>query len=108
MIVDDDKVSAALAYLADENIAAVTRYATTMAENHAKTVFARLFLMSSGPVAEREARAGSHADYIEAKRVEAEAIRELERHRAKVREAEMVIEIWRTESANARTAEKVR
>lgn len=109
MIVNDEMVSSALAYLNDYEIAAQTRYNATKTKNAAEEIFARLFLSyNTGPVAEREARATCNPEYMEAKDRETEAERDLERHKSSIRNAEMVIEIWRTENANARAAERVR
>lgn len=109
MIVTDDQVMTALAYLNDDEIAAQTRFNATKTENDAKVTFARLYLSyNSGPVAEREARATCNPEYMEAKDREAEAERDLERHRAQIRNAEMIISVWQSEGANARAAERVR
>lgn len=109
MIVSDDQVMTALSYLNDGEIAAQSRFNAMKAETAAKVTWARLFLSyNSGTVAEREARATCNPEYMEAKDREAEALRDLEKHKAEVRGAENIIEIWRTENANARAAERVR
>ena len=108
MIVTDKNVSDALAYLADASAAAEARFNATVAENKTKAVFARLYLSFTGPVAEREARSISNAEYQEALSFEAAAGKELEFHKARSRAAEMLIEVWRSENANARAAERIR
>lgn len=109
MIVTEDQVSAALNYLGDAALAGEIRYRTTMAENKVKETWARLFLSwNSGPVAEREAKATAHPEYQEAQAVLAANLRDLERHKSKSRSAEMLLEVWRTENANARAAERIR
>jgi hypothetical protein len=108
MIVSENAVGAALAYLGDEETAARTRFDVVTAENKAKEIFARLYLSYQGTITERESRATCNPEFQETKAVEAEAIRELERHKAQVKSAEMLIEIFRTENANARAAERVR
>ena len=110
MIVSDDTVSKALAYLAeDPHPLALARYELTKCENHTKEIYSIGFLQSSGTsAAAREADAISDGAYGDAKEMEAEAVKEMERHRARVKAAEMIIEVWRSENANARAAERVR
>lgn len=109
MIVKDKLVSDALAYLAqDPHPIAVARKAVMDAENDTKENFARALLDASGSVAEKQATATVDAAHVIAKDSEAEAVLDLERHRARVRAAEMIIEVWRSENANARAAERVR
>ena len=109
-IVSENNVHDALAYLAsDPHPVAAARHRLTIAENKARETYARLFLASNGTsVAAKEASVESHADYIAARADEAEAVLELERHKRRVKAAEMLLEIWRTENANARAAERVR
>lgn len=109
MIVKDKLVSDALAYLAqDPHPIAVARKAVVDAENAAKLSYASAFLDAEGSVGAREATATCDGDYHLAKGVESDAILDLERHRARVKAAEMIIEVWRSENANARAAERVR
>lgn len=110
MIVSDDNVSTALKYLAeDPHPVAVARKRVTDAENAAKSTYGRLFLASNGSsVAAKEASVNSNQEYAAAKAEESTAIFELERHKARSRAADMLIEVWRSENANARAAERVR
>jgi hypothetical protein len=109
MIVSDKNVTDALTYLADDpHPIAKARKALTDAENASKQIFAKIFLSGSGSVDARKASAEVHEVYQEAKSEEAEAVLEFERHRSRVKAAEMIIEIWRSENANARAAERVR
>lgn len=110
MIVSDDTVSKALAYLADDpHPIAVARHSVTEAENNSKRIYSTKFLGSSGSsAAAREAEAVCDPLYTEAKALEAASIQEYERHRARVKAAEMIIEVWRSENANARAAERIR
>ena len=110
MIVSEKNVQTALEYLAiDPHPLALAIKDVTDAENKAKQTFARLFLSyNTGPIAEREARATCNPEYMQAKDEEADAIKEVERHRSRKRAAEMLLEVWRTENANARAAERIR
>jgi len=109
MIVSEKNISDALAYLAiDPHPLALARKYVVDAENVAKGVYALLFLESTGTVKERECNAESDDGYVKAKQNEAEAILELERHKARARAAEMLIEVWRSENANVRAAERIR
>lgn len=109
MIVSDKNVSDALTYLADyPHPVAVARKALTDAENAAKRSFAQAFLSAEGAVEARRAKAETSDEYQEAKAIESAAVLDLETHKARCRAAEMLIEIWRSENANARAAERVR
>lgn len=110
MIVADDTVSDALKYLAqDPHPIAVARHAVTVAENARKGLFASLFRGSNlSTVKDRETAAECDDRFKEAQNKESDALMELERHRARCRAAEMIIEVWRSENANARAAERVR
>ena len=109
MIVSDENVEAALAYLNDDpHPLSRARKELTQRENQRREAFAQAFLSSDGSVDARRAKAELDSDCIAAKDAEAEAIMELERHRSRMKAAEMVLEIWRTENANARAAERLR
>jgi hypothetical protein len=108
MTVSEKNVSDALTYLAaDPHPIAEARFRLTMAENLAKETYAHAFLKSEGTVKERECMAETTGDVIKRKRDEADCVLEFERHRSRVKAAEMLIEVWRTENANARRAERV-
>ena len=109
MIVSDKNVSDALAYLAiDPHPVALARKDTTDAENKCKELFARSYLAADGSIDARKATSEINEEYIAAKAEESQAILDLERHRARARAADMLLEIWRTENANARAAERIR
>lgn len=108
-IVSDKNVQDALIYLADNpHPIAVARKVLTDAENAAKKAFAHAFLEADGAEGKRKAEAEIDPDYQAKKAREAEAQLDLETHRARCKAAEMIIEIWRSENANARAAERVR
>ena len=109
MIVSEKNVSDALAYLADDpHPLALARKYITDAENKSKRAYATAFISAQGSVEARKSEAETDEHYIEAKDAEAEAILDLERHKARTKAAEMLIEVWRTENANIRAAERVR
>lgn len=108
MTVSEKNVSDALTYLAaDPHPIAEARFRLTMAENLAKETYAHAFLAAEGTVKERECFAEVSGEHVKRKRDEADCIMEYERHRSRVKAAEMLIEVWRTENANARRAERV-
>lgn len=109
-MISEDVLSAALDYLAvDPHPVAVARKQMSDAENNRKRVFAELYRgYNEGTVKDRETRVETHNDYKTAQLEESEALFEYERHRARVRSAEMVVEVWRSANANARAAERVR
>jgi hypothetical protein len=110
MIVSEKNVSDALTYLADDpHPVALARKDMTDCENHSDEVYSRLFLASGGAsVAAKEAEVRSSGEYQSVKQEEAKAECELERHKARVKAAVMLIEVWRSENANIRAAEQVR
>lgn len=109
MIVSEKNISDALAYLAiDPHPLALARKYVVDAENHSKRIYAHCFLDATGTVKERESTAETDAGYVDAKSAEGDAILDLERHKARARAAEMLIEVWRSENANVRAAERVR
>lgn len=109
MIVSEKNVSTALEYLAiDIHPFALAKKHVTDAENKSKEASARAFLSAGGSVEARKATAETDPDFMAAKADHAEAILELERHRARAKAAEMLIEVWRTENANIRAAERIR
>jgi len=109
MIVSDKNISDALAYLAiDPHPLALARKYVVDAENKTKLIFADHFRHMDGSVKERESQVECLDEYQAAKSEEADAILDLERHKARSRAAEMLIEVWRSENANVRAAERVR
>jgi hypothetical protein len=109
MTVSDKNVSDALTYLAaDPHPIAEAKFRLTMAENLAKETYAHSFLKAEGTVKERECVAETSESYIKRKRDECDCVLEFERHRSRVKAADMLLEVWRTENANARAAERVR
>lgn len=110
MIVSEKNISDALHYLAtDPHPIAEARFNLTKAENRTRETFASHFLKSNEKTNDAK-RAGveCHMEYVAAKNAEADAVLEYERHKSRVKAAEMLLEIWRTENANARAAERVR
>ena len=110
MNVSEKNVSDALAYLAnDPHPLAVARFRLTVAENKSRETFARLFLGSNATTNDaKKASAECNSEYVELKHTEAECVLELERHKSRTKAADMLLEVWRTENANARAAERVR
>lgn len=109
MIVNDETVSKALAYLAeDPHPIALAKKDATDARNAREATFASMFTALTGTVRERECAIEQTPVFKEHKASEAAAEMALERHKARTRAAEMIIEVWRSENANARAAERVR
>lgn len=109
MIVSEKNISDALAYLAiDPHPLALARKYVVDAEIFCKGLYAQAFLNAEGSVEARRAVAETTVDYQNAKVTENEAILDLERHKARARAAEMLIEVWRSENANVRAAERIR
>lgn len=107
-MITDDQMDAALAYLADDETAARVIYELAVAENTTARTFAELFLFYSGSVESRKMEATIHPDYQDALSKEAEAKRELARHKARCNHADKIVDMFRTQAANVRAAERVR
>jgi hypothetical protein len=97
MIVSDDTVSKALQYLADDpHPIALARKELTDAENEKDRIYAEAYAEANqGSIRDREMACERRTEVIE-------------RHKARTNAAGMVIEVWRSENANARAAERVR
>lgn len=109
MIVSEKNISDALAYLAiDPHPLALARKYVVDAENVCKRIFAEKFLDAEGSIDARKATAEISGDYQMARANEADCILDLERHKARSNAADMLIEVWRSENANVRAAERVR
>ena len=109
MIVNDDTVSKALHYLAtDPHPIALARKDVTDAENALEFYEADHYLEAEGTLKERESQVITSEGYATLRAALSEATLELERHKARMRAAEMLIEVWRSEQANVRAAERVR
>lgn len=108
-IVTDQNVHDALAYLAiDPHPLAIARKDLTDAENEKEYTYAVIYGTKTGSVRDRETATECTEDILQCNKVIAGVQFELERHKARTRAADMLIEVWRSENANARAAEKVR
>jgi hypothetical protein len=109
MIVSEDTVSKALQYLSiDPHPIALALKDKTDAENKLEIFFAELYPQTEGSVKERECGIQRNATYRDMKNELAVAEMEVARHKARIKAADMLCEIWRTENANARAAERIR
>lgn len=109
MIVSEKNVEASLRYLAeDPHPIALARKDLTDAENSYEELRAEVYLQQSGTIAEREAATLIDVRLLRAKEAVTKAAFQVERHKARLKAADMLIEVWRTENANARAAERVR
>ena len=110
MIVTEDNVSKALSYLAhDPHPLAEARFKLTMAENKTRETYSELFLSSNQTTVDaKKASVECHPEYKRVLEAEAEAIFDVERHKSRSGAAATLIEVWRTENANVRAAERVR
>jgi hypothetical protein len=108
-IVSDKNVSDALAYLAGHpHPVALARKDLTDAENEAERIWAIVYGEQQGSIKDKEAAADRDPRVVAAKKAIADAQCEYEAHRARIRAADMLLEIYRTENANARAAERIR
>lgn len=110
MIVTEDNITKALQYLAhDPHPLAEAKFRLTQAENKTRETYSELFLGSNQTTVDaKKASVEVHADYQRALSAEAECSFDVERHKSRSNAAAMLVEVWRTENANARAAERIR
>jgi hypothetical protein len=110
MIATDDKVMAALEYMsADPHPLALAKKDLMDAENATKRTFAHCFIHAIGSSVEaKKAVAQIHKEYEEAQETEAAAFFIVKNEEARAKWADAIIEVWRTENANQRAAERIR
>jgi hypothetical protein len=109
MIVSDDTVSKALAYLAeDPHPLANAEKAVLFAEKEKNEIFAELYLRTTGTAKERESIVTIDPLYMAALAAEIEAQAERRRHKQRSDAADRLIAVWQTANANARAAERLR
>ncbi len=107
MIVSEKNVSDALHYLALGGEAEA--YASYLAAKQARhKIEARIYLAAEGPVKERESQVIVSDEYQEALSDENAAEVLYLRGKRRVEGGKGIIDIWRTETANARAAESIR
>lgn len=108
-IVSDNNVSEALKYLAEfPHPFAIAKKDLTDAENELKRTWAVVYGEQAGPIKDKECATDRDQRVVTARRGVSKATLDLETHRARTKAGEMILEIWRTENANARAAERVR
>lgn len=109
MIVSDDTVSKALAYLAeDPHPLAEAQAGLMLAEKRRDELFAQLYLDTEGTAKERESRVMIHPAFKNCRDEEISANREVSRHRQRTKAADKILDIYQTQSANVRKAERIR
>lgn len=110
MIVSDDTVSKALQYLAeDPHPIALARKELTDAENEKDRIYAEAYAAANnGSIRDKEMACERREEVVAARGRIAAALLQVERHRSRTNAAGMVIEVWRSENANIRAAERVR
>jgi hypothetical protein len=109
MIVKDKHVEAALEYFnAQPHPSSTAKYNALVTETAAKAAYAKAYLAATGTVKERECIAELDPDYQAARAAEADAAFEEAEQKAKTKRAEKIIDVWQSEGANARAAERVR
>lgn len=108
-IVSDKNVSDALTYMCDDpHPIALAQKDLTDAENELKRVYASVYLEQSGPVRDKEMACEVDPRVGRARAAVADAEHAFNRHRERRGGAVWLCEVWRSENANIRAAERVR
>lgn len=102
MITDEQAEQAVLWIAKFSDEVGQRRGAVEQTKHTAKTQEACMFLQSQGTVAERHAKAASHASVITAWDDHANAVADYETARTKLKAKELTVEVWRTQAANNR------
>lgn len=109
MIVTEEHVQTALEYLsAEPNPLARAARLSLAAENEAKRAFARAFVAAIGTNDLRKQLATLDSEYIAAQDRQEQAEEEHVAQREQSKWADKVIDLYRTENANARAADRIR
>lgn len=109
MIIKENDVSVALAYLNEDPPSISLAHKDLLdAETQTKTIEGELYLQAEGTVDEKWAQVRTHPRWLLTKKAENEASALVEAHKRREKGAAFVIEVWRTENANTRAAEKFR
>ena len=107
MIVSERNVSDALTYLA-EGGAAPSEATFLAAEQRREKLFAKLFLLATGSVEQRKCSVLIDEEYQKSLSEEIKAKVDFSRAKSRANGADKIIDIYRTENANARAAERIR
>lgn len=103
--ISDERMSKALIYLAEtDEPCAILRAEMERAEFKAKATKDALFMRLEGTVAERSAQAGCSDEYANAQGAYFDLLKQFESMRNKRSTESIVIEAWRSVSANRRQA----
>ena len=109
MIVSEDQVETALEYLGiDPHPLSLAWKDLTDAENEKDRVYAEIYKKQEGSIKDREMACERSEEVVRSRMAISMSKCALERARARIKWAEMIIEIFRTEAATARIAERIR
>ena len=109
MVVTDDQVQTALEYLsADPHPLAEAEFRLAKAKMAREQRWAEIYLETKGTVGEREARIEIDNEYGDLRYLEEQAFFNVVNEKQRTKGADAIIEVWRTQNANARAAERVR
>ena len=102
-MIDQDKMEAAMTYLAQTDIEfAEAKAAAELGEIRRKRCRSRILLTTVGTVVERQAQAEVHQDVIDADMGWIKDYTRCETLKAKRQRAELVVEVWRSLNASMR------
>ena len=92
----------------DPHPIAKARFELMKAENAERETWAKVYAQQQGSIKDKEQASERYAAVIEARSKVADAVFEVERHKSRIEAAKYILEIFRTENANARAAERIR
>jgi hypothetical protein len=109
MIVDEEKVQTALDYLSIwPHPEAKAKWRLSNAENEFEVVWAQVYKENEGTVEDRKCACHLDQRVRDAKEAVSKGRYEADAHKARVRSSETIIDVWRSENANARAMERIR
>ena len=109
-MVSDEDVEKALAYLnADPSPISLAKLDLMNTENEKERVYATILMASKGKsIAAREYEVEASEEYRVACNMHSAASAAYDDERARMRGAEAIIDVWRSQNANIRAAERIR
>ena len=102
-MISDERTEKAVEFIRDnaEQIGQL-RGRNAQLEHLMKVTKAQVFLRSDGTVAERQAMAEAHPEYVSMVQEYRDCVTDLETKLTLMKGAELTIEVWRTQAANMR------
>lgn len=102
-MISDERTEKAVEYIRDHaDLVGQLKGRKAQLEHLMKVIESQVFLRSDGTVAERQAIAKAHPEYVGLINDYRDCVTELETNLTMIKSAELTVEVWRTQAANQR------